>query len=114
MSGTAPTPTFARLVADRAADDAPALWFEEQCWTWREVVDEARRRAGLLDAVRVDGPWHVGLALENTAEHLFWWCAAALVGAGMLSVLLFPLLALRARTGLARPGSAHGDQEDAL
>jgi Kef-type K+ transport system membrane component KefB len=42
--------------------------------------------------------------------------AAALVGAGMLSVLLFPLLALtlRERSGLARPGRGQGGEEDAL
>lgn len=42
--------------------------------------------------------------------------AAALVGAGMLSVLLFPLiaLALRERSGLARPSRGRSDEEDAL
>ncbi|MDF1604100.1 AMP-binding protein [Nocardioides sp. YIM 152315] len=79
-------PTFARLVADRAEDDAPAVWFEERTWSWREVVGEARRRAGLLDELRVDGPWHVGLALENTAEHLFWWLAAAVAGATAVGI----------------------------
>lgn len=74
-------PTFAALLAARADDDARALWFEERSWTWREVVAEARRRAGLLAELRVDGPWHVGLALENTAEHLFWWFGCALAGA---------------------------------
>ena len=42
--------------------------------------------------------------------------AAALVGAGMVSVLLFPLIALtlRKRAGAARPGQGRGDEEDAL
>jgi len=42
--------------------------------------------------------------------------AAALVGAGMLSVLLFPLLALVLRkcTGAARPGKISGAGQDAL
>ncbi|WP_141015218.1 AMP-binding protein [Nocardioides sambongensis] len=74
-------PTFAALLAARSDDDATALWFEERCWTWREVVAEARQRAGLLGELRVPGPWHVGLALENTAEHLFWWFACTLAGA---------------------------------
>ncbi|WKN47018.1 AMP-binding protein [Nocardioides sp. Arc9.136] len=81
-----PDPTFAGLVADRAGDDATALWFEERRWSWREVVEEARRRAGLLAELRVEGPWHVGLAMENTAEHLFWWCGAALAGATVVGV----------------------------
>ncbi|MCR6032812.1 AMP-binding protein [Nocardioides sp. zg-579] len=78
--------TFARLVADRAEDDSPGLWFEERSWTWREVVAEARQRAGLLEQLRVEGPWHVGLAMENTAEHLLWWCAAAIAGATVVGV----------------------------
>ena len=82
----APATTFAALVAARAEDDATALWFEERSWTWRELVEEARRRAGLLESLRVEGPWHVGLALENTAEHLFWWCAAALAGATVVGI----------------------------
>ena len=42
--------------------------------------------------------------------------AAALVGAGMVSVLLFPLLALmlRKRSGAAQSGQGRGDDEDAL
>lgn len=42
--------------------------------------------------------------------------AAALVGAGMVSVLLFPLLALalRKRAGAAHPGLGGGDDEGAL
>jgi Kef-type K+ transport system membrane component KefB len=42
--------------------------------------------------------------------------AAALVGAGMVSVLLFPLLALalRMRSGAAQPGQGRADDEDAL
>jgi hypothetical protein len=42
--------------------------------------------------------------------------AAALVGAGMVSVLLFPLLALALRTQAGAPhaGQGRGDDEDAL
>jgi Kef-type K+ transport system membrane component KefB len=42
--------------------------------------------------------------------------AAALVGAGMASVLLFPLIALilRRRADAARPGHGRGDEEDAM
>ncbi|TYL54902.1 AMP-binding protein [Nocardioides sp. BGMRC 2183] len=81
QDGRVSEPTFAALLTARADDDATALWFEERRWTWREVIAESRQRAGLLTELRTDGPWHVGLALENTAEHLFWWCACALAGA---------------------------------
>lgn len=74
------TDTFGALVAARADDDRTALHFEGRSWTWREVVHEARLRAGLARSLRRPGPWHVGLFLENTPEHLFWWLGAALSG----------------------------------
>lgn len=78
--------SLAELIEARRDDDAVALSFEEREWTWREVVREAECRARLLDELRVDGPWHIGLAMENTAEHLFWWLAAGLSGAAVVGV----------------------------
>jgi fatty-acyl-CoA synthase len=72
--------TFAELVAARADDDRTALWFEDRSWTWREVVAEARLRAGLVLEARRSGPWHAGLFLENGPEHLFWLLGGALAG----------------------------------
>ncbi|WP_245647049.1 AMP-binding protein [Microtetraspora niveoalba] len=78
--------TFAELVAARAEDDRPGLRFEDRSWTWREVVAEARLRAGLARDLRRPGPFHVGLFLENTPEHLFWLLGAALAGATVIGV----------------------------
>jgi fatty-acyl-CoA synthase len=73
--------TFAELVEARADDDRTGLWFEDRGWTWRQVVAEARLRAGLArDLRRPGGPWHLGLFLENGPEHLFWLLGAALAG----------------------------------
>ncbi|WP_110208804.1 AMP-binding protein [Nocardioides daejeonensis] len=76
-------PTFAELVAAREYDDTPAVIFEGRSWSWREAVTEARRRVALVWPHRpaAGEPWHIGLFLENTAEHVFWWLAAALDGA---------------------------------
>ncbi|MGY1812094.1 AMP-binding protein [Blastococcus sp. SYSU D00820] len=79
-------PTFAELVAARAEDDSPALLFEDRSWTWREVVAEARRRGGLARQLRREGPWHLGVFLENTPENLFWWLGAALSGATVVAL----------------------------
>ena len=73
--------TFAELVAARADDDRTGLCYEDRTWSWREVIAEARLRAGLARSLRrSDGPWHVGLFLENGPEHLFWMLGAALAG----------------------------------
>lgn len=80
--------TFAALLEQRAEDDRVALWFEEQSWSWREVVREARCRAGLVESL-LDAdasPRHVGLGMENTAEHLFWWLGCALAGVAVVGI----------------------------
>ncbi|GGO72697.1 AMP-binding protein [Nonomuraea cavernae] len=78
--------TFAELIEARAEDDRAGLRFEDRCWTWREVVAQARSRAGLARDLRRPGPWHVGLLLDNTPEHLFWLLGAALAGAGVVGI----------------------------
>jgi fatty-acyl-CoA synthase len=80
-SGDPVAPTVAGLLERRSDDDAPALRFEGATWTWREVVAEARVRAGLLAGSGVDRPVHVGVLLENTAEYVFLLAGAALAGA---------------------------------
>ncbi len=77
----APVATASRLVRLRAEDDSTGLLFEGQRWTWRQVVSEAQRRAELLLALREDGPFHVGVLMENTPEYLFLLGGAALAGA---------------------------------
>lgn len=67
---------FADLVAARSDDDRVGLNFEDASWTWREVIAESRRRAGLVRDLR----GHVGLFLENGPEHLFWLLGVALAG----------------------------------
>jgi fatty-acyl-CoA synthase len=67
---------FAELVAARGDDDRTGLCFEDRSWTWREVVEESRRRASFVR----DLGGHVGLFLENGPEHLFWLLGAALAG----------------------------------
>ncbi len=77
---------FAALIAARAEDDNPGLRFEDSEWSWREVVAEARARAALARSMRVDGPWHVGLLMENSPENLFWVLAAGLSGATIVGI----------------------------
>jgi len=78
--------TVAELVLSREDDDSPGLWFEDASWTWREVVAQCRARAALVESMRQDGPFHVGVLLENTPEHLFLLGGAALAGAVVVGI----------------------------
>jgi fatty-acyl-CoA synthase len=61
--------TVQGLVLALAADDRLGMRFEDQQWTWREVVAAAAARAHVLAAHRpVDRPLHVGVLMENTPE----------------------------------------------
>ncbi len=81
-----PADTAAELVRLRAGDDSTGVLFEGRAWTWRQVVAEAELRAELLLSLRQDGPFHVGVLLENTPEYLFLLAGAALAGAVVVGV----------------------------
>ncbi|MGB3709342.1 AMP-binding protein [Gordonia sp. (in: high G+C Gram-positive bacteria)] len=81
--------TTADLLQRRCDDDSPALFFEDREWSWREFVREAAVRAAALTALRQqqpDGPWHVGVLMDNDPEYLFLVCGAALAGATIVGV----------------------------
>jgi fatty-acyl-CoA synthase len=79
--------TVAKLLLARAADDAPALLFGERRWSYRELVDEGRRRAALFASLRRPGrPPHVGVLLDNVPDYLFWLTGAALSGAAIVGI----------------------------
>ena len=48
--------TYAEIVRLRAEDDKLGLRFEDQQWTWREVVQEAADRAAAVDVQPYKGP----------------------------------------------------------
>ncbi len=85
-AATGPVTTAAQLVRLREQDDSTGLLFEGQQWTWREVVAESELRAELLLSLRIDGPFHVGVLLENTPEYLFLLAGAALAGAVIVGI----------------------------
>ena len=73
--------TYAHLLMARRHDDRTALLFEDQRWSWREVVREAADRAALLRSGQ-----HVGLLLDNVPDYVFWLGAAALSGATVVGI----------------------------
>jgi fatty-acyl-CoA synthase len=79
-------PSFAELLVARAGDDHPAILFEDDTITYRTVIGEAAARAALLREARREGPFHVGVLLENVPEYLYWIAGAALAGAAVVGI----------------------------
>jgi len=73
-------------VLSRADDDTDGLFYEDQRWSWREVVEEASVRAELLTQLRAPGPFHVGVLLENVPEFVFLLMGAGLAGAAIVGI----------------------------
>ena len=79
-------PSFADLLVARADDDHAAILFEDEVISYRELVAAAAARAALLTEARRDGPFHVGVLLENVPEYLYWIAGAALAGAAVVGI----------------------------
>lgn len=78
--------TMRELLLARANDDAPALLFEDERYSWREYFQGCCERAEALLAWRRPGPFHVGVLLENVPEYLFLTGAASLAGATVVGI----------------------------
>jgi fatty-acyl-CoA synthase len=75
---TVSMPTMGELFRDRAGDTHTAILFEDESWTYAELVDAAAARASLAAALRRDGPFQIGVLLDNIPEFPMWLGAAAL------------------------------------
>ncbi|GAA1774325.1 long-chain-fatty-acid--CoA ligase [Nocardioides hankookensis] len=74
-------PTVRDQLLARAEDDSTGLLFEDESWTWAEVVRESSVRAAVLSSLLPAGePPHVGVLLENVPEFAFVLGGAALSG----------------------------------
>ena len=78
--------TIAELLAARAHDEHIGLRFEDESWTWAAVVRECATRAAWLETLRSDGPFHVGVLLDNVPEYVFLLGGAALAGATIVGI----------------------------
>jgi fatty-acyl-CoA synthase len=78
--------TIAEILRGHAANDAPALLFEDRRWTYREYVQACAERAALLLSLRRDGPFHVGVLLDNVPEYPMLLGATALAGAAIVGI----------------------------
>jgi len=79
--------TAAELFWSHQKSESKGLHFEDGEVTYRQWLDEARRRAALFDELRdPDKPPHIGVLLDNTPDYLYWLGAAAISGAVIVGV----------------------------
>lgn len=78
--------TMRDLLWARAEDDSPAIYFEDESWTWREVFGACCERAEAFLSMRRPGPFHIGVLLENVPEYIFLSGAASLAGATLVGI----------------------------
>src|SRR5437660_7842857 len=86
MGGADRPRSFADLLVASAEDDHAAILFEDETISDRAFIAEAAARAALLGGARREGPFHVGVLLENVPEYLYWIGGAALAGAGVVGI----------------------------
>jgi fatty-acyl-CoA synthase len=79
--------TFGALLHLRALDDHAGLAFEDERYSWADVVQASATRCSLARELLQDArPAHVGLLLENVPEFVFWIGAAALGDATIVAI----------------------------
>src|SRR5580658_5782210 len=79
--------TAADLIRRHADNDTVGLFILDRSWTYRQLVEEASRRAALLDELLDPArPPHVGVLLDNVPDYIFWLAAAALSGATIAGI----------------------------
>ncbi len=81
-----PREDIAALLLDRLGDERLGLRTRDQDWTWDEVVRESAARGAYAAELRADGPFHIGVLLDNVPDFLFWLGAAALSGATIVGI----------------------------
>ncbi|MED5812386.1 AMP-binding protein [Mycolicibacterium sp. 050232] len=78
--------SIGQLLLDRVGDQRLGLRTREKDWTWDEVVTESAARGALAQSLRAEGPFHIGVLLDNVPDFVFWLGGAALVGATIVGI----------------------------
>src|SRR4051794_29236606 len=79
--------TIAQIVRARAGDEHVGLRFEDESWTYAELLDLCAQRAAFLLAHKpADAPFHVGVLLDNVPEFWILLGAAAMSGATLVGI----------------------------
>jgi fatty-acyl-CoA synthase len=86
MPDTAQRESIASMLLDRLGDQRLGLRIRGRDWTWDEVVRESAARGALAQTLRREGPFHVGVLLDNVPDFIFWLGGAALAGATIVGI----------------------------
>ena len=79
-------PSIQNFVLSHRENDNVAIVFEDQQWSYREYVQICGQLANLLLEQRDEGPFHVGVLLDNIPEYLITLGAAAIAGAAVVGL----------------------------
>jgi fatty-acyl-CoA synthase len=79
-------PSVAELLLARSEDDHPGLRFEDEQWSWRQVIAASASRGSWIRSVARPGPVHIGVLLGNVPEYAFLLGAAGLTGAVVVGI----------------------------
>ena len=74
------------MLLDRLGDRHLGLLTRQRDCTWDEVVRESAARAALALSLRRDGPFHIGVLLDNVPDFVFWLGAGALSGGVIVGI----------------------------
>ena len=77
---------IATMLLARLGDEHLGLRTRDRDWTWDQVVCESAARGALAQSLRRDGPFHIGVLLDNVPDFLFWLGGAALAGATVVGI----------------------------
>ncbi|WP_135453198.1 AMP-binding protein [Mycobacterium sp. DL99] len=82
--------SIGQMLLDRVGDQHLGLRTRDRDWTWDEVVAESAARGAYATELRgscpIEGPFHIGVLLDNVPDFLFWLGGAALVGATIVGI----------------------------
>ena len=82
--------SVAQMLLDRVGDQHLGLRTRERDWTWDEVVAESAARGAYATELRGsfpnEGPFHIGILLDNVPDFVFWLGGAALAGATIVGI----------------------------
>ncbi|BBZ11937.1 AMP-binding protein [Mycobacterium branderi] len=77
---------IATMLLDRLGDEHLGLRTRQRDWSWDAVVRESAARGAVARSLRRDGPFHIGVLLDNIPDFVFWLGGAALVGAVVVGI----------------------------